>query len=173
MSGAPGNPKSWSVKTTPALPTGLSVTGGNPINVVAPYKMYIAGTPTAAGSTSVTVTAWDGLNGTGGNSAKITVTFNITGGAVSTAPAITTQPSSQAVTAGGTASFTVAASGSPTPTYQWAKGGVNISGATSATLALSNVQAADAGTYTATATNSAGTATSTGAVLTVNAAAVA
>ena len=173
VSGAPGNPKSWSVKTTPALPTGLSVTGGNPINVVAPYKMYIAGTPTAAGSTSVTVTAWDGLNGTGGNSAKITVTFNITGGAVSTAPAITTQPSSQAVTAGGTASFTVAASGSPTPTYQWAKGGVNISGATSATLALSNVQAADAGTYTATATNSAGSATSTGAVLTVNAAAVA
>ncbi len=173
VSGAPGNPKSWSIKTPPALPAGLSVTGGSPINVVAPYKMYIAGTPTTAGTTSVTVVAWDGLNGTGGNSSKITVTFNLTGGSTSTAPTIVTQPASQAVTTGGTATFTVAAAGNPTPTYQWAKGGVNLSGATNATLTLSNVQAANAGTYTAVATNSAGTATSAGAVLTVSASAVA
>ena len=149
------------------------MTGGNPVNVVAPYKMTIAGTPSAAGSTSCTVTAWDGLNGSGGNSAKITVTFSIASGAVATAPSITTQPSSQTVNMGSAVSFTVAASGSPAPTFQWQKNGSAISGATSATLALSNVQAADAGSYTAVATNSAGSATSSAATLTVQAAAVA
>jgi len=172
VSGAPGNPKSWSVKSTTPLPAGLSVTGGNPVNVVAPYKMTIAGTPTSAGTTSCTVTAWDGLNGTGGNSAKITVTFSITGGVSATAPSITTQPVSQSVTAGGSVTFTVAASGTPTPTYQWTKGGVDIAGATSATLSLSNVQAGDAGSYAAVATNSAGSATSSSATLTVTAVSV-
>ena len=173
VSGAPGNPKSWSVKSTTPLPAGLSVTGGNPVNVVAPYKMTIAGTPTAGGTTAVTVTAWDGLNGTGGNSAKITVTFNIAGGVTSTPPSFTTQPAGQAVTAGGGVTFTVVASGSPTPTIQWKKDAVDVAGATSSTLSLTNVQASDAGTYTAVATNSAGTATSSGAVLTVSAATVA
>ncbi|MBS0662520.1 MAG: immunoglobulin domain-containing protein [Verrucomicrobia bacterium] len=169
VSGAPGNPKSWNVKSTTPLPAGLSVVGGNPVNVVAPYKMTISGTPAAAGSTSCTVTAWDGLNATG-NSAKITVVFNIAGGAVAVAPTITTQPSSQTVTAGGSVTFAVAANGSPTPTFQWQKDGASVAGATSASLSLSNVQAADAGTYTAVATNSAGSATSSGAVLTVQAA---
>ena len=35
------------------------------------------------------------------------------------APAITTQPATQTVTAGGTATFTAAASGNPAPTVQW------------------------------------------------------
>jgi mucin-19 len=38
---------------------------------------------------------------------------------VPSAPLIATQPANQEVTAGGTTSFTVAASGSPAPTYQW------------------------------------------------------
>ncbi|MBI2496797.1 MAG: immunoglobulin domain-containing protein, partial [Opitutae bacterium] len=170
VSGAPGNPKSYSVSG--ALPAGLSLTGatGSYVNVVAPYKMTIAGTPTAAGSFPVRITAWDGLNGTGGNSAYITVNFTITGGVSAVAPSITTQPTSQTVTAGGSASFTVAASGTPAPTYQWQKGGVNIAGATSTTLTLSNVQSGDAGNYTAVATNSAGSATSNLATLTVQAA---
>ncbi len=168
VSGAPGNPKSWSVKSTTPLPAGLSVTGGNPVNVVAPYKMTIAGTPTAVGTTSCTVTAWDGLNGTGGNSAKITVTFNISsGGPANTAPSITSQPSGQTITVGSSVTFTVAASGTPTPTYQWNKGGVPIGGATGTSYTIAAVANVDAGTYTATATNVAGTATSNGATLTV------
>jgi len=57
------------------------------------------------------------------------------------------------VTAGLTASFTVAATGTPAPTYQWRKNGTNLSGATSATLTLTNVSAADAGSYDVIATN--------------------
>ena len=100
-----------------------------------------------------------------------TVTSNaaaLTVNAGNTAPAITLQPVNHTVTAGGTTSFTVTASGIPTPAFQWKKNGVNIAGATSATLSLSNVQPADAASYTAVATNTAGTATSTAATLTVN-----
>jgi hypothetical protein len=166
VTGAPASPRSWRVTGT--LPTGLSVTGGNPVNVTAPYKMTVAGTPTAAGSFPVTVTAYDTTGGAGGNNAKITVNFSITGGVSNTAPTITTQPLSQTVLAGSAVTFTVAANGTPAPSYQWKKAGIDISGATTATLALNNVQLADAATYTAVATNSAGSATSNGATLTVN-----
>jgi hypothetical protein len=83
-------------------------------------------------------------------------------------PVFTTQPSSQTVTAGANVSFTVAATGSPAPTYQWQKNGVNISGATSATLSLTNVQTANVGSYLAIATNSSGVTSSNAATLTVN-----
>lgn len=170
VSGAPGNPKSWSV--TGALPAGLSVTGGNPVNVSAPYKMSITGTPTTAGASSVTVTAWSST-GASGDHGAITLNFNITGGVSNVAPSITTQPSSVTVTAGSSASFTVAAIGTPTPSYQWQKGGADIAGATSATYTIASVVLGDAGNYTAVATNSAGSATSNAATLTVNSAATA
>src|SRR6185503_9660906 len=59
-----------------------------------------------------------------------------------TPPTITTQPVNQTVTAGQAATFTAAATGSPTPTLQWqvsADGGVNfsnVSGATSTMLSF-------------------------------------
>ena len=59
------------------------------------------------------------------------------------------------------------ADGSATITYQWNENGVPILGATSPTLTLTNVQLTDAGSYTLTASNSAGSATSSAAVLTV------
>jgi hypothetical protein len=83
-------------------------------------------------------------------------------------PVFTTQPASQTVTAGANVSFTVAATGSPTPTYQWQKNGVNISGATSATLSLNNVQTANVGSYVCIASNSSGVTSSNAATLTVN-----
>lgn len=83
------------------------------------------------------------------------------------APAITTQPASQTVTAGSSCTFTVAASGTPPPSFQWKKDGINISGATSATFTLASVATVAAGSYTVVATNSAGSATSSAAILTV------
>lgn len=83
------------------------------------------------------------------------------------APEIVTQPQDQSVAAGGTASFSVTATGVPAPTYQWYKGGTLISGATGATYSLSNVQSANAGSYTVTVTNDAGSVTSQAASLTV------
>jgi hypothetical protein len=57
--------------------------------------------------------------------------------------------------------------GSPAMNYQWAKDGVPIAGATSATLTLTNALIANAGSYTVVATNSLGSVTSSAATLTV------
>jgi alpha-tubulin suppressor-like RCC1 family protein len=84
------------------------------------------------------------------------------------APTITTQPSSQTVTVGGSVTLTTVAAGFPAPQYQWQKNGVNIAGATGANLTLNPVRRADAGTYTLIATNSAGVTTSVSAVVTVH-----
>jgi pectate lyase len=83
------------------------------------------------------------------------------------APSITTQPVSQTVSAGANVSFSVAAEGTAPLGYQWLKNGSPISGATSATLNLTNVQGADAGSYRVVVSNAAGSATSTTAVLNV------
>jgi alpha-N-arabinofuranosidase len=87
-----------------------------------------------------------------------------------TAPVITAQPQGQTAMAGSNAQFSVTASGKPAPTYQWYFNGTAISGATGGTFSLTNAQAANAGNYTVTVTNSAGSVTSNAAALTVNAA---
>jgi hypothetical protein len=84
------------------------------------------------------------------------------------APAFTVQPRDQSARVASPVTFTAAASGSPTPIYQWKKNGVLISGATGASYTISSVKSSDAGTYTVMATNSHGRVTSAGAVLRVN-----
>jgi len=84
-----------------------------------------------------------------------------------TAPAITSQPSDQTVTLGESASFSVTASGFPDPTYQWRKGSVNITGATSATFTIGTTTTNDTGSYDVVVTNPSGKATSPAATLTV------
>ncbi|MDF2456816.1 MAG: large protein, partial [Cytophagaceae bacterium] len=59
---------------------------------------------------------------------------------------ITTQPLSQSICTGGSATLTVAASGSSL-NYQWRKNGVNISGATTSSYTISGATAASAGSY--------------------------
>jgi Immunoglobulin domain len=84
------------------------------------------------------------------------------------APTITSQPQNQTVNAGTNAVFNVAATGSAPLAYQWAFNGTNISGATLSSLSLTNVQLTNSGSYQATVSNPAGSATSTSAQLTVN-----
>ncbi len=111
--------------------------------------------------------AIDGFNGdnNGADTAGVTLnlTFTPTGPAV---PVITSQPSGTTVTAGGTVSFTVIATGASS--YQWVFNGSNLSGATGATLSLNNVQTANAGSYFVTVTNGAGSVNSDTVTLTVN-----
>ena len=93
-------------------------------------------------------------------------------GSAASAPSITTAPQNQGVWTGSNAVFTVVASGQAPLSYQWSHSGTNLtngthfSGATTATLTVSNVAAADAGIYKVVVSNSHGTAT-TNATLTV------
>jgi hypothetical protein len=83
-------------------------------------------------------------------------------------PSITAPPESQTVTLGQSASFSIVATGTGLLGYQWLFNGTPLLGATTAALALTNVQATDAGSYTAVVTNSWGSVTSAVATLTVN-----
>lgn len=66
------------------------------------------------------------------------------------------------------ATFEVVASGSVPLAYQWRRNGVNLPGATSSQLQLTAVTTDDEGNYDCVVTNTAGSATSNTAALTVN-----
>ncbi|PYI88856.1 MAG: hypothetical protein DME26_02655, partial [Verrucomicrobia bacterium] len=87
---------------------------------------------------------------------------------VNSATSITSQPVGGSRLAGQSITFSVTASGTGPFSYQWRKGGVNISGATSASYTIASVTAADAGDYDVVVTGTCGNATSNAAALTVN-----
>src|SRR5262249_44650308 len=90
-------------------------------------------------------------------------------------PSLTIQPLSISVVSNGTATFTVAASGTTPLSFRWRKNSLTIAnpmvalGPSNSTLILPHVGFADAGTYNVAATNIAGAAAglSSNAVLTV------
>jgi hypothetical protein len=85
-------------------------------------------------------------------------------------PSLSVQPSSQTVTAGQTATFTVMASGTAPISYQWRRNTANISGATAASYTTPATTAADNATkFDVVVSNRAGSMTSAQAILTVNA----
>ena len=147
----------------------LSITGG-----ALPSTYTYTGTDNGAATSSYAFD-WFGFRYGGSNLASAVVFTNVkvvTATSAPAGPSITTQPASQSVNVGANASFNVVASGSGL-TYQWYKDAVAIGSATSDTLALTNVQTSDAGSYTVKVTNSGGEVTSSAAVLTVNTPAVA
>src|SRR5271156_2486797 len=84
------------------------------------------------------------------------------------APTISTQPASVTVAAGQTATFNVTASGTALLTYQWLSHSAAISGATSRSYTTPALTAQDDGnSFNVVVTNTAGSATSTLAVVTV------
>jgi hypothetical protein len=138
----------------------------------------IAGASSASYTTPATATADSGstfdvvVTNTAGTttSSAATLTVNL----VLVAPTITTVPANQTVTAGQTATFTVVAAGTAPLSYQWQKNGANIAGATAASYTTAVMTTADSGsTFDVVVTNTAGTATSSAATLTVNPAPVA
>ncbi len=92
-----------------------------------------------------------------------------TAAGVGRATAVITPPATQAVALGASATFSVAAVGDGTLTYQWRKNGTAIAGATSATYTVANVQAADTGFYSVTVSDANRSINSDVAILTVNA----
>jgi hypothetical protein len=85
----------------------------------------------------------------------------------SLAPIVLTQPVSQSVLVGANPTFTVSGFGVPMPTFQWRRNGTALTGATTSSLTLPNVQAENAGSYTVVLTNPTGTITSAPATLAV------
>ena len=133
------------------------------------FSISAGGTCTGASCTAsvpgdYTVTGTDG-------SASGTATLHV----VATAILITLQPANTVTTAGQTASFSAAATGTPTPTVRWqvsSNGGTsftNVAGATSKTLTMTNLTVAQSGyLYRAVFTNTGGSVTTSAAKLTVN-----
>jgi len=120
-------------------------------------------TTTSDNGSTFTVVVTNSTGSATSNAAALTVNA----GAV--APTISTQPASQTVTAGQTATFSVAANGTAPLNYQWKKNGASISGATGTTYTTPATTTSDNGsTFTVVVTNSAGSATSDSAILTVS-----
>src|SRR6266851_10391128 len=91
------------------------------------------------------------------------------GGTNPVAPSLTAQPASVTVTAGQPATFSVMASGTAPLTYQWQKNGAVITSAIAASYTTPVTTTADSGElFRVVVGNSAGSATSTSAMLTVN-----
>jgi len=111
--------------------------------------------PASAGSYTVVITGTCG-----------TLTSNAAVLAVDEAPAITTQPVPVVSCEGTTVIFSVNSTGAGL-NYQWRKNGLNIGGATSQSLTLTNIASSAAGNYDVVITGTCGTATSNAASLTV------
>jgi len=166
--------------------SGATVTAGTPLTLTVAavgqgslsYQWYLNGTAISGATNSSLML----LNPSTANYGSYTVTVSGSLGSLTStpevlgplaAPAITASPASQTVNAGGTANFTVAATGGNL-SYQWYFGGSPIAGATSANLYLTNVganQGAAYGSYSVTVSNSLGSANSAAATLTVTTAA--
>jgi len=76
------------------------------------------------------------------------------------APEILVQPGSVNVGTGARVSLSVVANGGGSLSYQWSKDGVPVSGATASSLLFPSVNGGDAGSYSVTVTDAAGTSVS-------------
>jgi hypothetical protein len=168
-------PQSTSVQS--GKPATFSVTAGG----TAPLTYQWLRGSTKVGTNSPTYTL--ATTASSDNGAKFQVTVSNSVGSVTSAmatltvtaaatkPTITSQPAGTTVTVGQTATFTVVATGTAPLTYQWMKGTTNV-GTNSPSYTTPATTSADNGDkFQVVVSNSAGSATSTQATLTVNAAA--
>jgi uncharacterized repeat protein (TIGR01451 family) len=91
--------------------------------------------------------------------------YDVCGTAPPSGPIIYTQPASQGVSIGGTATFNVLAGGTPSLAYQWRQDGFPISGATASSYVIAGVQSNHAGLYSVLVTNLYGSVLSSNAAL--------
>lgn len=136
--------------------------GDIPLANSSTLKILSAG-PADAGKYSVLVS-----NPAGSVSSKETVLT------VNTPVTFTTPPAGASAYTGGSATFTVVVAGTPPFTYQWKKGGVNIGSpvtttVNSSTYTVAPVKTTDAGAYSVSVTNAAGSVTSSSCTLAVSA----
>ncbi len=138
----------------------LTITSANPGDA-GTYRVVVSNSAGSVVSDSATLT----VTGTGAGVGTPTTPPAPTG----TAPTITTQPASLALTAGANATFSVVAAGTAPLRYEWRKNGRTINNATAASFTVASAKLDDAAVYTVRVSNSAGSLTSSPAALTVNA----
>ncbi len=126
----------------------------------APYRYFRLAMTCKSGS--ITQLADLAFVGAGSSTTGTTTTTTIA------APAISAQPAPVRINEGEAANFCVTATGDSL-TYQWARNGVAIAGATTGTYSIGTALVTDAGNYTVTVSNTAGSVTSAAANLTVQA----
>jgi hypothetical protein len=85
--------------------------------------------------------------------------------AAAAAPTITGQPQSRSVASFSAVTFTVQATGNPSPSYQWYRNGASVPGGSQASFSIPLATGFDAGVYHVVVTNSAGSITSNAAAL--------
>jgi hypothetical protein len=165
------------------LPADHAVFAGSPVTFVTDvigsgplsYQWYFNGTTSIPGANGATYTIPLVLtNNAGTYSLRVSNTFSsaVTTRAalltVSNTPVIiTTQPVSQIVSEGQSATLSIGVSGTPLIQYQWFLGGNPISGATNASYVIPASYPANAGVYQVTASNPASTTNSAQVNLTV------
>ncbi len=155
------NGTAFSVTTNGALTNLLSFQG---TNGSFPSAALIQGSDgNLYGITTEGGIGFDGLYWSGNGSV-----FRLTGSFTYTAPQIVTQPAGETVPAAGTASFSVAATGTTPLSYLWRRNGANIAGATLSSYLTNNVQLSDSGAvFSCLVSNAYGSTVSSNATLTV------
>ncbi|MDB6168821.1 MAG: hypothetical protein JWM88_1685 [Verrucomicrobia bacterium] len=132
-------------------------------------------------ATTAGTTYWIGVDGFGAQSGVVALTVSFSPVASNSVPTITSHPASTSASVGASVQFSVAATGTPAPAYQWQRlavgsgawvnlaNGGSYSGVNGATLTVSSLTTAMNGDqFRCIATNIAGSATSGQAMLTVN-----
>jgi hypothetical protein len=145
------------------------VGGGNSSGFLASNEAFTPGDG-LTWSSSAPLVATIGTNGLalGVSAGAATITASSSGASGSSlltvvvAPTIANPPLSETSAPDGSVTLSVGASGGDL-SYQWEFNGTNIAGATGATLILTNLSASQAGVYTVTVSNVAGSRTSAGA----------
>ncbi len=160
-----------SFRLTGTLPPGLVAPNMSATGIINGATGSISGTPTAVGTYTVSLLAYERPDGGGDSYGPTLVSFVITS-TPSAGPSIVTPPAGRTVAAGTNVTLTVEFLANPAPTFQWRKNGALIAGANGPSLTLENVQAADAGSYTVILSNLAGLVTSAPAVLAIDPAAL-
>jgi hypothetical protein len=151
--------------TASGSPTSFAASGLPAWLTLTPATGILSGTPSAAGTHAIALTASNVL----GTSPAVTLTLT-----VGAPPQIVTAPLAQAVAAGGTLRLAVVVTGTAPFTYEWRRYGTllandaRISGATTAVLTVTGFQESDAGVYSVTVSNGIGApATPAGANVTL------
>ncbi|MEY2428334.1 MAG: large repetitive protein, partial [Verrucomicrobiota bacterium] len=166
----------------PAIPAGVAYLLSRQTNAPATYQDIVGTGPVADAavykwnnsSNTYTAYTFDGTAWSGGSEPTAAIGEAMwiapAGGAPVSqplAPVITLQPANVSVAQGDSATFSVTATGTAPLFYQWRVNNNPITGATNDSVAISNVQPANAGNYSVTVNNLIGTAESSTVTLQV------